>query len=403
MTTLTVESPVDRRAHDAAADQAAARTEALPHMPQLDAVRTIAIFGVMAWHYVPSALTREGAQGVTLFFVLSGFLITGILLKCRQYIERDGQSRLFTLRQFYVRRFLRIFPLYYLALAVLWIIHNPDVRSDFGWHLAYLTNIRISINAAHGRFSDWSIGHFWTLAVEEQFYLVWPWIVLFLSRRNLVRAVVLLVCAGPAFRLTASLMRLPIAVTERLPFFSLDALGMGALLAIASEPSYGLVKWLNRVRPFALAVGVVLVCVAIACGIGKHHYTLRNTIYLFGYSLVFGWFVSGAAVGFGGVVGKVMSWKPILWIGTISYGIYVLHYILRAYWTTPPMPRLHPLLEGLLLGVASIGLAAFSFYAYERPINRLRRFFPYRASQHNAPPGRLSDDAALKATPHSVR
>jgi peptidoglycan/LPS O-acetylase OafA/YrhL len=391
------------RASVESAATAAARTEALPHMPQLDAVRTIAILGVMACHFFANPVAAQGSQGVTLFFVLSGFLITGILLKCRQYVERDGQSRLFTLRQFYMRRFLRIFPLYYAVLAVLWALHNNDVRADFGWHLAYLTNVRIAINAAHNQYPLWSIGHFWSLAVEEQFYLVWPWVVLFLSRRNLVRTVVLLVLAGPAFRFIALALHVHAHVIDRLPFYYLDALGMGALLAVASDPAFGLHRWIARTRPFALAAGVALVALSMWLGAEKRHFTFRITIYYFGYCLVFGWLVSRAAVGFSGMAGRVMSWKPILWIGTISYGIYVFHYILGTYSIKRPLPPMHPLLRGLLLGTASIGLAAISFYIYERPINRLRRFFPYRVKPAAARTNSVATAAALKESPQLVR
>lgn len=363
------------------AERAAERTEALRHMPQLDAVRAFAILGVMACHFFDNPITDVGGRGVNLFFVLSGFLITGILLKCKTYVERDGQSRLFTLRQFYARRFLRIFPLYYMVLAVLWLIHDPGVRAHPVWHLAYLTNIRRCIDAAHQYYPNWSIGHFWSLAVEEQFYLVWPWVVLFMPRRSLPWVVLAMICSTPAFRFVALTLKFQVNTILHLPTFWLDALGLGALLAIVTDPGFGLRDWLAHGRRVALAAGVVLVAASTALLYHHRMYTVSITVNSLGYALVFAWLVGRAAEGFEGMTGRVMTSKPLLWIGAISYGIYVYHYILRTYAMTleglPTLPS--PLLRAAVLGSLSILLAAVSFYVYERPLNQLRRFFDYRA------------------------
>jgi peptidoglycan/LPS O-acetylase OafA/YrhL len=146
-------------------------------MVHLDALRAFAILSVMACHLLSYRVAREGARGVSLFFVLSGFLITGILLNCKRYVERDGQPRLYTLRQFYVRRFLRIFPLYYLVVIVLWLLHDTGARMSIYWLLAYAGNVQHAVLYHQHNWPRLSIAHFWTLAVEEQFYLVWPWVI----------------------------------------------------------------------------------------------------------------------------------------------------------------------------------------------------------------------------------
>src|SRR2546427_5689081 len=125
-------------------------------------------------------------MGVDLFFVLSGFLITGILL--------DTKGSRHYLRQFHARRVLRIFPLYYAALA-LFLILLPmllpgdrvlrDLTADSVWYWTYLYNVKV---AAAGFTSSSALGHFWSLAVEEQFYLIWPIVVLYLARRHLYGA-----------------------------------------------------------------------------------------------------------------------------------------------------------------------------------------------------------------------
>src|SRR5262249_40880734 len=148
------------------------------YMPQLDGLRAVAVLAVVAHHTLPGPLVdalNPGAAGVRLFFVLSGFLITGILLGCRESMAQQGAGQ--ALASFYARRFLRIFPLYYFALAVVLLAGVQEARDGAAWHLAYLSNV-------YGVRQGWlgSLAHFWSLAVEEQFYLVWPALVLSLPR-----------------------------------------------------------------------------------------------------------------------------------------------------------------------------------------------------------------------------
>jgi len=167
----------------------------------LDGLRGVAILLVLFLHFIigqgvpaPSVLVdwwfigivRAGWMGVDLFFVLSGFLITGILL------DTKGSRHYF--RQFYTRRVLRIFPLYYGSL-VLFLILLPtlfpddqvlhDLHADAVWFWTYLYNVKV---AAAGFTPSSALGHFWSLAVEEQFYLIWPIVVLCLGRRHLLGA-----------------------------------------------------------------------------------------------------------------------------------------------------------------------------------------------------------------------
>ncbi|MGH7802858.1 MAG: acyltransferase family protein, partial [Candidatus Binatia bacterium] len=139
---------------------------------ELDALRAFAVTLVVWSHAVGGevgvgALRVGGYHGVTLFFVISGFLITGILLDARAAAARAGTSAGFALRAFYARRFLRIFPVYYAVLLVTFALGFDAVREELGWHLAYLSNWHF---AARGEFGI-STSHLWSLAVEEQFYL----------------------------------------------------------------------------------------------------------------------------------------------------------------------------------------------------------------------------------------
>ena len=131
------------------------------YMVQLDGLRAIAVSFVLLHHfysplhdYLGGAL---GTYGIKLFFVLSGFLITGILLDARSLIERHEISKGFAFRQFYIRRTLRIFPAYYLILFISLVAGNPDVRSDIWWYATYTTNILV---ASRGWFGE-ATAHLW--------------------------------------------------------------------------------------------------------------------------------------------------------------------------------------------------------------------------------------------------
>ena len=170
-----------------------------------------------------------GGWGVDLFFVLSGFLITGILLRARRQIEGSPSKR-HVLRAFYARRFLRIFPLYYAVLLLLVVLGFSEVQKAFGWHALYQSNHHIMF--LRGRWYGADV-HFWSLAVEEQFYIMWPLLILWVPSRRLPLLMILAIVCGP---LSCALL-IPIywgeeqVGTRVLMPQCLDVLSTGALLA----------------------------------------------------------------------------------------------------------------------------------------------------------------------------
>ena len=193
--------PLLQRNKDMSATQNLSTTRNPGYMIQLDALRGIAVFAVMLEHYVTSNLSGSilsylkpilqwGRSAITLFFVLSGFLISGILLRCRNTINSNNHSIGFTLQRFYIRRFLRQSPIYYLTLAVTSIGFN-QVRSVFFLHLTYTTNI---MTLFRGEW-DQTSSHLWTLS-EEQFYLIWPCVMLFLPKKHLLKAIFITIVLG---------------------------------------------------------------------------------------------------------------------------------------------------------------------------------------------------------------
>lgn len=249
-------------------------------MPVLDGIRGVAILMVMVFHFwlfgtttgigttlwerVYSAVAGMGWIGVDLFFVLSGFLITGIL-----YDSRGSQHYY---RVFYARRTVRIFPLYYASLALFfWIIpfvlthlhhgeftdtHSSVWERLFAW--TYLINWYEGATEFKGM--PLPLAHFWSLAIEEQFYFVWPFLVLTLARRRLMTLCVGLIAFGLVSRMVAYGIHLPI-VAYTWTFCRADSLAVGAVLALAARDLNDW-KTVEKCAPF-LAISALSAVVAV--------------------------------------------------------------------------------------------------------------------------------------------
>jgi peptidoglycan/LPS O-acetylase OafA/YrhL len=360
------------------------------YMWQLDGLRCFAVLGVLVSHFwIPQGLPwlladmDWGWIGVRLFFVLSGFLITGILLDARQIAGNKTTTSAYQLRQFYARRFLRIFPIYYLVIMITIALNIPLARELWAWLVTYTSNIYITLhNTWIGYFS-----HFWSLAVEEQFYLIWPFLILILPKKWLLPSVALAILVAPVYRFSAyQLYRGDISPFDfkagTLTPANLDSLGMGAMLAIFWHNR----AYRERVQKYTLfiilPVGILLYLVTLAL----YHYDIKPSVFFtlndFALALIFAWLVSSAAMGFKGTVGKFISFPIFVYLGKISYGIYVYHYFMPlilvpvmkwlGFEAPPPGP-----LNFILAGSLSIAIASLSWYLFEYPINRLKRHFAY--------------------------
>jgi peptidoglycan/LPS O-acetylase OafA/YrhL len=339
---------------------------------QLDSLRAFAVFAVIVSHTGPRVLEPYalGMRGVQLFFVLSGFLITGILLAGRHATA----SRPDTLRAFYCRRFLRIFPAYYSVLLITLIIGIPQVRQGIGWHLAYLSNVRAA------RLGSWEgpVSHLWSLSVEEQFYLVWPAVlsvvlfgIAFTRRRHhmaprnrrLLLTVVVLggISLGWSVHMTATL---PLAAYFS-PLTRAWELGIGAALAVGASAFVRvpaairlLMGWAGLVAIAAAAVlfsettpfpglfaliPTVGTALAIAAGIGDQHSRVA--------------------------AGRLLAVRPMCFLGDRSYAIYLWHWpilILAAQYVGHGLSL--PAKLGLV--AAALLLSCVSFALVENPIRR---------------------------------
>ncbi len=351
-----------------------------PYLVQLDALRAIAITGVLVCHYLPptwwvNETLNWGATGVRLFFVISGFLITRILLRAKASILAGEQTLGQALKTFYLRRALRIFPIYYLVLAIAFAANSDLVRETIWWHLTYTTNVYISLQ------SHWrgEIAAFWSLAVEEQFYLIFPIFVFICPTRWLKSGMVSTIAIGTVSRyLMVKFQMNGIWIASSL-ITNLDLLGTGALLALVNHQNpthhyrnYTLCK-------LGLWIGMPLYFILYPLNNqgGGDHLTL--TIAQLGLAGGCAWLVQSAARGFQGVVGRFFESGPMVQMGKLSYGIYIYHMFaldfMYRYFHVPYIQD--PVLRFPFSVMVTLLTSYVSWMLIEQPILGFKKYFEY--------------------------
>ena len=341
------------------------------YLPQLDGFRALAVTAVMLDHFW-FAGSSLGHLGVRLFFVLSGFLITAGLIADRERGDAVGGDRPGILFRFYARRFLRIFPPYYLLVAIM-ALSVPEVAQTLKWHLLYLTNL---YEARHNAFIPWQVGHFWSLAVEEQFYLLWPFVVLLAPRRWLAHVFIGVILLSLVYRAVALVTPLEAMQVSRtvLPFAAIDALAAGALLALLRDRA-GIRRILLWI---ALAGAVAWLTLAWLMGGGLLGGAWVAVEYLVMQPLTAVVFAGAVAWAQGlptGLLSRLVAAWPLRSLGRISYGVYLYHMPIGALiWHLQGSADYGPL-HALVSAAASIAAATLSWHLLERPILRLKRHF----------------------------
>lgn len=368
--------------------------------PALDGLRGVAFLMVFLQHYLSMGW---GWTGVNIFFVLSGFLITGILFDTRH----DAHQ----VRNFYIRRTLRIFPLYYGVMLLLLLLY-PLMHWNITWQFivwpAYLGNLvpfaysqlpntilqnisYFQISGSNGNFfTTLCLGHFWSLCVEEQFYLVWPWLVFRLrdrSRLFLLCALMIPLCLIlrligqnwlPSWMLDHNILQ------KGTPF-CVDALFLGGALALMLRGPHA--ETLYRIARIALPI--CMLAIALTAVI-FHTGNIFALPYPYPHSL---WTWSASAVNFLAAlvllcalqpkswVYRILHTTPLRWLGRISYGAYVLHDIPHNIYlflgeTVSPAYTLY--VGSAIALLCTITLAWLSFRFFESPFLNLKERWTIR-------------------------
>ena len=342
----------------------------LKYIPSLDGLRGIAILLVMLFHLEVPGFSL-GWSGVPLFFVLSGFLITGILLQEKERGFGDF------LRSFYLKRTLRIFPLFYAYLAVNFVLLVATHRSTagYGWYVTYLQNYQMGIALYAGKLLPGMVGHTWSLAVEEQFYLAWPFLVYFLNRRHLIVVCALLTLAAPAVRWAILQHNGNVYLANITLPSCIDMMAYGGLLALlrGSKAGHGTVCVM-------FVVGGALAAYAIAtlglAAFWEPVNWVKPAFYLFtALAFIFGMLIWLAHASPDSVVSRALSIHPLLFTGKISYGLYMWH--LLCFSAVKKLASKFDLLTSpIVLAVMSIvvayAVATLSFFCFETYFLRMK-------------------------------
>ncbi|MBI3133428.1 MAG: acyltransferase [Bacteroidetes bacterium] len=343
------------------------------YLKQIDALRCYAVLGVMIMHLYPKELPSfefvttfyEYVPGVPLFFCISGFLITGIL------ITNIEQPKKQLLKNFYVRRILRIFPVYYLTILLLYIVNVDNYRGWFLNDLFYVSNITQGLQ---GNFEGTIAPHFWSLAVEEQFYLLWPITFILIPKVRYQLFLVFLVFAiGVGTSLFAE-DRFFMART----FGCLSFLGSGAILSVLWYHFKEKLATLSQYINVVLMLFVLLVALQ-AGGVIKITNQLHQLISILVIPVITLRFI----LGFKWRGAKlIVENRLILYLGKISYGIYIFH-LLALYPAVAIKKILHlGFLDNLWLMflfkiLLTIIIASVSWEFFEKRINALKSKFNY--------------------------
>jgi len=343
-------------------------------IPSLDGLRALSIGLVVVGHLVPClrlgwsehvlAALDLGRLGVRVFFVISGFLITRLLL------EERARTGTISLPQFYLRRTLRIFPPYYAFLLTLLVLHHAGLvvvpPEDFRHAATYTTNYFAT---------SWTLGHTWSLSVEEQFYLLWPALFLLLGSRRWMAGVAVILVAAPIDRLLQPAEAVQFGVVA-------DALAAGCLLA-------GLHDRLAAIRPaprllraswtFVVSLAGALAIELVATRPSVVPTWVHRGALVSAQNGLIALAIHWSIVNAGSAIGRLLNSRPLRFVGVISYSIYLwqqpfMNSYAPAAFTTFPLN---------LVGAGACALA--SYYAIERPALSFRRRLERRAALARTP------------------
>ncbi len=281
---------------------------------QLDSLRAFAAFSVIVFHFLLEyelGVFSFGWIGVDLFFVISGYLISAILLEQKDIIN----NKFLIIKNFIIKRALRLFPTYYLLiffslfLSLAFGLYVWD-SGDGIYYYTYTQNILFFIEGMKGV----QLNHLWTLAVEEQFYLFWPWILIYISNKWLIRTLFIIIPLTLFFKAFSGIEEL-----RMLTFSHFDTLGGGALVALLlKEKGEYYFSFLNKAKSLTIFIPLTILILGAFYNVVCFFTVLA--VLVLSISLLIGCYYN-----FNGMFGKILNLRQLKYLGKISYGLYLYH------------------------------------------------------------------------------
>lgn len=378
----------------------------MKYIKPLDSIRTIAVLLVILSHWLPLTYIKIfdlGFVGVNIFFVLSGFLITRILLENKKEAEANNQNKLLVIKNFIIRRSLRIFPIYYLTILILFLLSEKtgtSIKQDFEYYVTYSSNYLFFAK------QDWDgkLSHLWSLAVEEQFYLIWPWLIIFTNQKYLKHIILSVSIFGILSNYILAYIFPHHIMLNVLTPTCFDAFCSGAILAYImvykTEDVQTFIRWLSYLAPVCLLLFIF-----------GSLYNFNTILPIRTLVSVFSLYLIAFTIQYqGSIVHTILlNNKALIFLGKVSYGIYLYHNFIPWIWQglINKLNQLNvhiPLINSFIPDTISRALTLLERFALlvliswlswiliESPINKLKDRFNYKMNVR-----RKSHDGALAA------
>lgn len=345
------------------------------YFKEIDGTRFIAVLSVFISHwlaYIPSIERFHlGAIGVEYFFVVSGFLISLQLFNLKNEVALQRATHTKALKIFYIRRILRIFPLYYVVLFAVTLFNKGEIRDAFVWNVSYASNFYF-IHVKH-----WTalFSHFWSLSVEEHFYLFWPLLVLWVNSKRLPGVMIVLALFSLGFRFYQFTYADNFFSTYIHTFACFDLFMFGAALA------YGFTYQHDKFMRFFAAQSrliIVLPAMVLLYTILVLYPHAGNYIWVwfrFLMGICFAFFIGFIAFPKGKLVRFIFGNKLFVHLGKISYGMYLTHSMVPGLLLGIQVLKLPIAVNFMVYLFATILLSEILHFVIEKPVNRLKAKF----------------------------
>ena len=342
---------------------------------QIDGLRCFAVFGVLICHFIRFNNVYMGSipfgYGVNLFFVISGYLITKILLVNKEKIQTKKTNFKNVIQSFYFRRTLRIFPIYYLTILYLIVINFQNTRSVWVWLITYTTNFYISFDHPY----IGSFNHLWSLAVEEQFYLIWPFLILLIPQKHIFKYIIGIIIGSVVFKVGYYLILGPSTAINALTFSCADSLGLGALISYLTLYNKKILSKINNVKYIVL---ISFLSFYFFLVFSKHYPIISSVTSNFLFSICAFFAISKASeFKYTSITKWILENPIIIHLGKISYGIYLYHFFMPDLYNEivekfPNSFLLQSHMRTTFLFIATIIVAELSWFIIERPLLSLK-------------------------------